>query len=263
MNKSTRSPDELETRLLEGARRMTYPPTPDVTGAVLRGLAARPVPAKRRAWRFSPAMLAILLAALLTLILAVPPVRAAVLEWIRIGAVRIFLVQPTSTPTPLPGMPTAPPDAPSPTPLGSALDLTGETSLAEAREKAGFPIRLPPDFAAPDRVFLQYLDLPSVVMVWMDQARPEAIRFVLSATPSESVALQKMAPPEVTNTSVGGQPAYWVTAPYLLVDRGGEWTATRLIASGHTLIWTVGDITYRLESELEQDEAIRLAESLR
>ena len=74
---------------------------------------------------------------ILAVILAVPPVRAAVLDWIRIGAVRIFLIQPSPTPVPtaLPETP-APTALPSPTPLPSVLDLSGETSLADARKRA-------------------------------------------------------------------------------------------------------------------------------
>jgi hypothetical protein len=37
---------------------------------------------------------------------------------------------------------------------------------------------------------------------------------------------------------------------------------TRLV-DGHVLIWADGDITYRLETNLLLEEAIRIAESLR
>jgi len=43
--------------------------------------------------------------------------------------------------------------------------------------------------------------------------------------------------------------------------RGGDLEFTRLI-EGHVLIWTMGDVTYRLETELSLEEAIKIAESL-
>lgn len=34
-------------------------------------------------------------------------------------------------------------------------------------------------------------------------------------------------------------------------------------SNGHVLIWTIGDVTYRLESELSIEEAVKIAESVR
>jgi hypothetical protein len=271
VNKLTHPMDEFEARLLDRARRFAYPPAPDVTAAVtvsvMHGTSVGRKGSRRSARRLSFAIIALMIAISLAVTMTVPTVRAALLEWIRSGAVQIYLIQPSPSPTPTlrPGT-SIPTFSPSVTPLASALDLAGETSLAEARERAGFPILLPSyptDLGQPQHIFLQELDVPSVVLVWMNAAQPNEIRFSLSQTPSGSVVLQKMAPQEVANTFVNGQPAYWVTSPYVLVDRRGDWDVTRLISSGHTLIWTAGDMTYRLESELELAEAVRLAESLR
>ena len=43
--------------------------------------------------------------------------------------------------------------------------------------------------------------------------------------------------------------------------RNGDIQFTRMI-DGHVLIWEENKITYRLETDLELDEAIRIAESL-
>jgi len=80
-------PDDFENRLLAVARTFSYPPTPDVSGAVLRRLPRRHAARTRR----TLAAVGILMALLLTILFAVPQVRAAVLDWIRIGAVRIFI----------------------------------------------------------------------------------------------------------------------------------------------------------------------------
>src|SRR5262245_24724647 len=92
--------ERLEASLREQAAAFEYPPTPDVAGAVRQRLAAesrRPRwPTAQLAW----AMLTILF--VLSLLLAVPQVRAGLLEFLQIGVVRIFPVAPTPTPTPLP-----------------------------------------------------------------------------------------------------------------------------------------------------------------
>jgi hypothetical protein len=206
-------------------------------------------------------------------LMAVPQVRAAVLEILRIGAVYIIPAVPTPTVTPVPATlppaslaPTARP-SPPPTPLLSVLDLAGATTMAEARARAGFAIRLPTypaDLGAPDRVFLQDLGGSVVVLVWMDSAQPNRVRISLHALGPGTFA-EKLQPPVIQQTTVNGQPAVWTEGPYLLQFlRGGQVTydAQRLV-EGHTLVWTQGDVTYRLESDLSLDEAVRIAASLK
>ena len=75
---------------------------------------------------------------------------------------------------------------------------------------------------------------------------------------------EKMQPPVVQETAVNGQRAVWTEGPYLLQFlRGSQkvYDAQRLI-KGHTLVWTQGNITYRLEIDLSMSEAVRIAESL-
>jgi hypothetical protein len=54
----------------------------------------------------------------------------------------------------------------------------------------------------------------------------------------------------------------WAEGPYLLQLSGGDIDLRRLV-EGHVLIWTDGPITYRLETDLTLDEAVRIAESLK
>lgn len=266
-----------ETRLRVAAGAFPYPPTPDLAGAVERRLpgAARPAVGRRWAWAVAVALF------LLGGLLAVPQVRAAVLEFLQIGAVRIFLVEPTPTATPpvtpLPAAtppvtpaaapsPTATP-RPTPTPLVSVLDLAGETTLAEAETRAGFPIRLPaqpPDLGPPDRVFLQDLGGPVVVLVWLEPGRPEAVRLSLHML-GPGTAGQKFEPPVVQETTVNGRPAVWTEGPYLLQFQRGRRVDfdTRRLVEGHVLLWVEGEITYRLETDLPLAAAVRIAESLR
>jgi hypothetical protein len=297
-----------EATVQAAAAAFSYPPTPDVAGAVVRRLApghARlpaAVPDRRR--RPVPvfailAALAILLAGLL----AVPQVRAAVVDVLRIGAVRIFLVAPTPPPAPVPSAtppgpstrprsqgtqgagsvapsetpapPATTPRAVTPTrsatpaPLGSVLDLAGETTLVDAQRAVTFTLRLPaypPDLGAPGHVFVQDLIGPFVVLVWMEPAHPDTVHpdvvrlSLYEMSPSSYIA--KIAPTVIQETQVNGLPAIWASGPYFLLSRNGNADVRRLV-EGETLIWTENSVTYRLETNLSLAEARGIAESLR
>ena len=62
-------------------------------------------------------------------------------------------------------------------------------------------------------------------------------------------------------TEVNGSPAVWTTGPYLLELKTGDLEMRRILY-GHTLIWSEGEITYRLETHLTLEEALQTAHSL-
>jgi hypothetical protein len=72
----------------------------------------------------------------------------------------------------------------------------------------------------------------------------------------------KQQPPEVETTDVNGRIAVWTTGPYVLMTQLG-WLVEFRLVEGHVLIWADGPLTYRLETDLSLDEAVRIAESLR
>jgi hypothetical protein len=67
----------------------------------------------------------------------------------------------------------------------------------------------------------------------------------------------------VLDTQVNGEPAVWIDADYVLVTRNGEYSMSRLISQGHTLVWSSGGMTFRLETDVDLEAAIRTAESIR
>jgi hypothetical protein len=71
-----------------------------------------------------------------------------------------------------------------------------------------------------------------------------------------------MSPKVIQETQVNGQRAVWADGPYPLIMRNGDVSFTRLI-EGHVLIWANGDVTYRLETDLSMEEAVKTAESLK
>ena len=242
---------------------MDYPPTPDISGAVLRRL--RPAPHAR----FMPRRLAWALAGILVLLsglLLVPPARAALLEFIQVGVVRIFGRETTPVPT-TPAeerrVTMVPLTATSAAPSGLE-NWAGETSLEEAQARAGFPILLPSypaDLGLPQHVYMQDMNGTMIIFVWLDTLQTDKVRMSLHAVAAGSWVIEKVDVQIIEETSVNGKRALWVVGPYIVRMRNGDLEIQRLI-EGHVLVWTAGDITYRLETDLTLGEAIKIAESL-
>ncbi len=254
----------FEHRLRLAAQGFAYPPEPDLRVAVRQRLS----PLRRdRRLRLRLAIAALGLALAAAGLLAVPPVRAAIFNWLRIGAEQIWFVQPpaTATTSPQSGTTATAPlvDLSTPTPPGSFLDLSGRTSLADARASAGFPIGLPAypaSLGQPDIVFFQDVGGPVVVLVWTLPGEPPRARLALSETDASNIIFQKFISQSIQQTSVNGQAAIWVEA----LDYGGGGVAfMRLVDRGHTLIWTAGKMTYRLETGEDLATALRIAESIK
>lgn len=261
----------LEKQIRAAAGSLSYPLTPPIAASVMLRLGPRVKtagPAGRKlAWTL------VVLLAFVSALMLVPPVRAAVLEWIQIGIVRI-LPPPTVNPDSQlqPGIPplTATPVPAGPTPPGksagfSLLDLAGETSLADAQARLDFPVLIPSgshSMGLPHRVFLQDLGGPMLVLVWLEPLNPERVLLSLHVLTPGGWAIEKAQPTLIQKTAVNGEPGAWVEGPYFLQLRNRDFALVRLI-EGHVLIWTQANLTYRLETALPLDEAILIAESLR
>lgn len=254
--------EHFERQLLSLAGELEYPRTPDVAGAAMRRLSKGAGVRGEGRSHFLPRRLAWLLAVLLVFcasLMLIPPARAAILEFIQIGAVRIFRETPTSTSLPLSATP-----GPTQSLIPLLEKIAGEMTLSQAQQIVNYPILLPSyprDLGQPDRVFVQEADGKMTILVWMDPHQPDQVRMSLHIIPSGSWAIKKMGPQMIQETSVKGQHAIWAIGPYMLQLSNGDLEVTRLVA-GHVLIWTEGDLTYRLETNLGLDEAIKVAESL-
>lgn len=272
----------FEEQLHSIATTLDYPPTPDIAGLVMTRLRASTRPrflSKTLAWS-----LTIILIVLSSLML-IPSARAAIIEFIQIGVVRIFprTAQPTtetiSTATPVVNatrLPTLSSTPESFVPLTATSSsqastlipllsrMAGETTLADAQKKVDFPILLPTypsDLGPPDYVFLQNADGNMVVLVWLDPQKPDTVLMSLQFVPSGSWVITKFEPRVIQETKVNGQRAIWTEGPYPLILRNGDVEFTRLV-KGNVLVWVDGELTYRLETDLSVDEAVKIAESL-
>lgn len=264
--------DPFERDLLRIARKFSYPPTPELA------IPALPV---RRDTRQIPRKLVwasaviLILVGLMSTLLAVPSVRAQVMEFLQIGVIRIFFVSPTPLPTAIqqpgqivPGQKAlSQPELSTATPYPSLLDLEqGETTLEAARQKLGLKLPLPtypPGLGEPDQVYMYEIPDPVIILSWSESDQPGQSRMVLYLLPGDYYAWKKMGEP-TRFTTVNQREAVWIEDPHPLEiydSRSGK-TYTHMVLE-NVLIWTGETGTYRLESNLSMEEAVRVAESLR
>ena len=179
--------------------------------------------------------------------------------------------------TPAPGASGSPVEtSASPTiarPLGVLLDLGNQIAVADAPTAVDFPIRLPTahDIGSPASAWL--LD-GRLSLVWpattaLPSTQEPGVGLIVSEFRGsiDSGYFQKVVGPDtkITAVSVDGTTGYWISgAPHEIVFIGtdGEpvFDSRRIV--GDTLLWARGDVTYRLESGLDQAAAIALANSL-
>ena len=264
--------DELQQelfgkQLLSISKGLDYPRTPDIAGAVmarLRGATRPRFISRRLVWSLTVILI------LFSSLMLIPPARAAIIEFIQIGVVRIFRAEPTPLAPPNQEIPsTVVPVTATPVPTSQPLipileNLAGEMTLDEAQKAINYPILLPsypPDVGKPDRIFVQDADGKMTVLVWLDPQHPDQILMSLHFLPAGSWAIKKIEPTHIQETTVNSQRAIWAIGPYPLRLSNGDLDFVRLI-DGHVLIWEQGDITYRLETDLSLEEAVKIAESL-
>ena len=271
---------ELERALTDLAAHLEHPPTPPLAEAVVAELgedpaARRPRAAarlRRPAWPARPswpgwrrvAVAALALLVLATgIVVATPGAREAVARRLGLRGVTIHLGGPAPTSTSLPPG------------VGANLALGQRVSLEDARAKASFPLLVPtvPGFDRPDAVYLSQ-DVPGGRVDMVYRARPG-----LPASPFTNVGLlitefraepmiQKFAKEatSVEQVTVGRELGYWLggkSHAFVYMDRDQQIQRETARLAGSTLVWTHGDLTLRLEGQVPEQRALRIAESMR
>ena len=228
--------DEFEAQVRRSVRHFSYPPTPVMA---LRNLP----PYKLRRSR-SYALRALAGVAVLVIIVMVTPLRAAVREWLQIGAITIFIgEQPAVTPA-----------------LPNLMDLFGETTFAQAQDSIDVPLRSPAGFGPPDYVYLQNVDGDVVIMVWLPRDSQPALSMFQFA-PDSGAYIKPLS--MIQNAEVNGEPALWTEQSYHRLEYANGVQRVAALVEGNVLIWQEEDTTFRLESGLSLEETVRIAESLR
>lgn len=254
--------DALEAGLRRLATAIQYPPTPDFRLAVERRIAAR----QRRPWR-RPGRLAlaaaVLLAAALVGAVSVPPVRQVVAEWIGLGRIRVERVPALPGPTPLP-----------PGRVRGSLHLGSQVTLAEAATRLGRPVLSPSALGDPDAVYWESAS-HFVSLVYLPRAGlPEtsgtgvAVLVMEARGSVEYPFLAKMAGPgtRFEEVTVQGVKGGWLEgSPHAVAffDPSGKFVTDDVRLAANVLIWSSGDMTYRIESSLTKERVLPLAASLR
>lgn len=246
------TPEEVwEKTVRETAREFPYPPTPDIASAVRQRLRRSRSP--RPVLRALAAVL--LIAVVVTLI--VPEVRAAVLEFIRIGAVQIIRgVEPTPT-----AIPRATRTPSGPMHYASVLELPGETTLEDAQARLPYAIPLPADLGTPDRVFVQEARIPLLTLVWLVPDQPDQVYMSLEILSSEMAATKYDTRETGQAVQVSGQVGYWMTDAHRVVYYydNNEWQRD---VQANVLIWEIDRLTYRMEIDAPLNQALQTAESI-
>lgn len=240
--------DILAQRLREEAAAFPYPPTPDIAGHVLaqqprRASSLRPANYGRRL-----AFAAVVIVLLLLSLLASPPVRAAVLRALRIGAAQIFIDEAQPLPAP---------DATSFTNPGTAV------SVDEAQAQFPEPLLRPAGLGEADWVYMKdaFGRDPVVTMIWLANEMEERPQITLSQLAIPSFVQKWVGGEQVRHLQINNQDAIWLEGSHLL--RLEDPFFSTVVIEDNVLLWTNGKITYRLEGKLSLDEALMLAESLR
>lgn len=235
----------FEKQVQQWAVAFTYPPTPDIAGEI-RPLLTSPAkkvrqPTRRLAW-----VVALLLLA--ASLLAVPSVRAALVQILRAGGITIFVGE-EATGGDLPPL------------LSEQLPAFTQPITLDAA-MVRFPnVRLPAALPPPDDVLLHEEPVwdTAVIFLWRDEANPQQIALSLYQIQVPQYAYKGSEVLEMT--AVNDKQAFWLEGPHYFRLQSSEAEAW-LFVEGSVLIWWEGEVTYRLEGAASLDEALRIAESL-
>jgi hypothetical protein len=239
--------DNLERRLGELGALWEAPATPDVTAAVLTARIARRRPAARRVL----IVFATTLVAMGT-VASIAPARNAILDFFGIGGVRIVV------------------ESPPPSTSAPGGSLGDPTNLAEARDRAPFPLLRPTLLERPpDRVFVQRPPQDGAyALVWT--SAPDVARGQLTLTQFRGrLVAEKSIDPNrttITHVQVNGVDGLWLEGgPHSIayLDRDQQFQVETLRRVGDVLVWERAGITYRIEGARSLTTALRIAASLR
>ena len=254
--------DRLEVALRDLSGHVELPEPSDISERVTRALAGAPRPRRRfLGTLYRPAVgygMAVALAAALVILTFSPAARDAVADFLGIDGITISRGET--------------PDAR----LGERLEVPGEqVTLEEARERAGFDIVVPDRLGGPDETYVAaYLEGGVVTLVYEpDGALPEARGTGVGALITEFQAgvdadlIGKTAPPatNIERVSVEGGEGYWITGrPHSVGYLGpdGRFREDDLRLAGNTLIWERGELSLRLEADVDLEEALAVARSM-
>ncbi|MEA2519038.1 MAG: hypothetical protein QOF49_1118 [Chloroflexota bacterium] len=255
---------------------MTSAAAPDPAWLACRRILEARARARRGWWPFGrsvrPLRRGLVLAVVLLALLA------AIVGAIGFGVPGIRIFFSGAAPTPAPTVSAAPVVSPTastlPGPLGADLDLGFLTTAAEAPTLTDFGLLRPtdPSVGPPDTIWSREGRLN---LVW--KSRPGLPD---TAAPGIGLLLTEFrgsvnrdffgkmigGGTTITPVTVDGSTGYWIAGTlhdFFYLDANGQVMIDGRRVVGDTLIWTRGAITFRLETSLGREAAIRIAATVR
>jgi hypothetical protein len=272
---------ELELALTDLAGAIAFPaPSPIFATRVRTRIEAAPAPAEPawRRWRrwasapggTRPVRRSLVIAVALLLVAAT--VAAAI--GLGLPGIRILFGPPPNDTPPVTAVPSGPAASLEP---GARLGLGERVSVADLASRAAFAVRYPTDplVGPPDSAWIDPRKAGQVALVW--RSRPDV---PATLDPAVGILLMQFngrldegmitkmidSGTNVERVRVGGNPGFWITGDlhfFFYEDANGHIVDDSRRWVGDTLLWTEGGVTYRLETALGREAAIRIAESLR
>ena len=224
--------------------------------------------------------------AIVIAVLVIPPVRKAVADWLGLRGVRIEKPSPSpvnTTTTTDQSLTGAASSTSSTSPNGDAIPLGfGEsTTLSKARQLVPFQFSIPhdADLGDPNAVSVDTSVADGLVTLWWH----EIVHGSIPTNPTKPVwalafsafrgtvndqAFVKILPEGTTvvPVSVNGDSGYWISgSPHDLNITMGDGTYGSMTSrlAGNTLLWQHGDVTYRIEANIDQAAALAIALTVR
>jgi hypothetical protein len=238
---------ELESALRQLGASVEFPDEPDFVEGVRRRMREAP----GRGWA-PPRLLLVgfaVLAVAVGAVMAVPPARTAVLEWLGIKGVSVTRVETLPKTGPL-----------------SEVGLGEQVTLAGARRVASWLVE--PSYEGlglPDHVF-HTVAVPGgqVAFLWGTKAEP---RLLMTQSPGRAFGEKMLGPgSDAERADVDGELGVWFSGPphvFIYRDEHGDIREETARLAGNTLLWQHGELTVRLEGELSRREALEIARTVR
>ena len=274
--------DQLAAALADLGAHVAYPATPDLRARVLTRINE---PRRLEWWRllasprygFAPALVTLAVVLIAVLVFS-PEARATATDILRLRGVEIFR-GPVPTPSPTPSRTPTTVGTQSADPLGP-LGLGQLVTLDEAKARAGYPVVVPndPALGAPDEVYLRGVaGSTQVTFLYRTGAgiplSPQAgIAALVSEIDGGTVDEQFFGKVLDRNTTVekvaiDGQPGFWIQGQphFFFYSTGvaGRVEQETLRLAGNTLLWQRGGLLLRLEAQVDQTTALRIAGTVR
>ena len=253
------STEQLERSLRALAADVDWPPTRDLAAQIAGTITSRNARPPARAPRLRPVLVgaAVVVTLAVATLVASPGARSAVASWFGLGGVAVERTTEAQTPA------------------TQELNLGEPTTLEAAQDAVDFPVR-GVDLDNPQVYLDRSVPNGMVSLVYPPQRGAPA-----TSTPGVGAVLSLFsgdtADPTFTKEILRGPShvefipfgadrfALWVSGPSHLLLRNDNGQPLRHTSrlSANALVWTARNgVTYRLESALEMDAAVRLAEPL-